>query len=64
MKQGAGLTQSTKPFLDSDMQNRWFDYGGDTVIRTDKYVRLTGDIGSRSGWLFSRVPLTATNWEV
>ena len=46
------------------MQNRWFDYGGDTVIRTDKYVRLTGDLGSRAGWLFSRVPLTATNWEV
>lgn len=46
------------------MQNRWFDYGGDTVIRTDKYVRLTGDIGSRAGWLFSRVPLTATNWEI
>ncbi|KIW02137.1 hypothetical protein, variant 1 [Verruconis gallopava] len=52
------------PFLDSDMQNRWFDYGGDTVIRTDKYIRLTGDIGSRSGWIFSRVPLTATNWEI
>jgi hypothetical protein len=46
------------------MQNRWFDYGGDAVIRTDKYVRLTGDIGSRAGWVFSRVPLTATNWEI
>ncbi|OJD36106.1 lectin family integral membrane protein [Diplodia corticola] len=52
------------PYLDSDMQSRWFDFGGDTVVRTDKYIRLTADKGSRSGWLFSRVPLTATNWEV
>lgn len=28
------------------------------------YVRLTSDRPSQSGWLFSRVPLTATNWEV
>lgn len=46
------------------MQSRWFDFGGDTVIRTDRYVRLTPDTGSRAGWLFSRVPLTATNWEI
>ena len=53
-----------QPYLDSDMQSRWFDYGGDTIIRTDKYIRLVSDKPSRSGWLFSRVPLTATNWEV
>ncbi|KAF2456515.1 legume-like lectin family-domain-containing protein [Lineolata rhizophorae] len=52
------------PYLDSDMQSRWFDFGGDTVVRTDQYVRLTPDKTSRSGWLFSRVPLTATNWEI
>lgn len=28
------------------------------------YIRLTSDRPSQSGWLFSRVPLTATNWEV
>jgi lectin, mannose-binding 2 len=52
------------PYLDSDMQSRWFDFGGDTVVRTDQYIRLTPEKHSRSGWLFSRVPLTATNWEV
>jgi mannose-binding lectin 2 len=46
------------------MHNRWFDFGGDAVIRTDQFVRLTGEYPSRSGWVFSRVPLTATNWEV
>ncbi|PGH15753.1 hypothetical protein AJ80_05461 [Polytolypa hystricis UAMH7299] len=52
------------PYLDSDMGNRWFDFGGDTVIRADKYIRLTWDRPSQQGWLWSRVPLTATNWQV
>jgi len=52
------------PYLDSDMQSRWFDFGGDTIVRTDKYVRLASDKPSRTGWIFSRVPLTATNWEI
>uniref|UniRef100_A0ABR3Y7H1 L-type lectin-like domain-containing protein n=1 Tax=Paecilomyces lecythidis TaxID=3004212 RepID=A0ABR3Y7H1_9EURO len=52
------------PYLDSDMQSRWFDFGGDTIIRADKYIRLTSDKPSQQGWIFSRVPLTATNWEI
>lgn len=24
--------------MDSDMQSRWWDFGGDTIVRTDKYV--------------------------
>ncbi|KZF21596.1 putative lectin family integral membrane protein [Xylona heveae TC161] len=52
------------PYLDTDMQSRWFDFGGDTIIRADQYIRLTSDRPSQQGWLFSRVPLTATNWEV
>ncbi|TKX27306.1 legume-like lectin family protein [Elsinoe australis] len=54
----------TTPFLDSDLQSRWFDYGGDTIIRADRYVRLASDHPSQNGWIFSRVPLTATNWEI
>ncbi|KAB5570243.1 concanavalin A-like lectin/glucanase domain-containing protein [Coniochaeta sp. 2T2.1] len=46
------------------MQSRWYDFGGDTVIRTDQYIRLTSDRPSQMGWLWSRVPLTATNWEI
>ena len=55
---------SPQPYLDSDMQSRWWDFGVDTIIRTDQYIRLSSDKPSRDGWLFSRVPLTATNWEV
>ncbi|KAI1090888.1 concanavalin A-like lectin/glucanase domain-containing protein [Rostrohypoxylon terebratum] len=53
-----------QPYLDSDMQSRWYDFGGDTIVRTDSYIRLTSDRPSQNGWLFSRVPLTATNWEI
>ena len=31
---------------------------------TYRYVRLAPDRPSRTGWLFSKMPLTATNWEV
>ncbi|KAJ5645984.1 hypothetical protein N7490_002356 [Penicillium lividum] len=54
----------TSPYLDSDFQSRWFDFGGDTIIRADKYIRLTADRASQQGWIFSRVPLTATNWQI
>jgi len=46
------------------MSSRWFDFGGDTIVRADQYIRLAADLPSQSGWLFSRIPLTATNWEV
>lgn len=52
------------PYLDSDMSSRWFDFGGDTIIRADQYIRLVSDIPSQSGWIFSRIPITATNWEI
>lgn len=46
------------------MQSRWFDFGGSTIVRADRYIRLTSAHPSQAGWLFSRVPLTSTNWEV
>ncbi|KAL7275286.1 hypothetical protein RUND412_001767 [Rhizina undulata] len=53
-----------QPYLDSDLQSRWFDWGGDTIIRADQYIRLTSDRQQNAGWLWSRLPLTATNWEI
>jgi len=46
------------------MQSRWWDFGGNALIRADAYVRLTGAHPSQSGYMVSRIPLTATNWEV
>ncbi|KAA8907344.1 legume-like lectin family-domain-containing protein [Sphaerosporella brunnea] len=53
-----------QPYLDQDLQSRWFDWGGDTIIRADQYIRLTSDRQNQAGWLWSRLPLTATNWEI
>lgn len=52
------------PYLETDLQNRWFDFGGDAYVKTDSYIRLAPDQSSRMGWLFSKIPLTATNWEI
>lgn len=52
------------PYLDSDLQSRWFDFGGDAIVRADQYIRLASDLQSRTGWLFSKIPLTASNWEI
>lgn len=46
------------------MASRWWDFGGDTLVRADKYVRLAADQPSQSGWIFSRIPLTANNFEI
>jgi mannose-binding lectin 2 len=46
------------------MQSRWWDFGGNAVVRADQYIRLTGEHHSQAGYIVSRVPLTATNWEV
>jgi hypothetical protein len=27
-----------QPYLDSDMQSRWFDFGGNTIVRADQYA--------------------------
>lgn len=35
-----------QPYLDSDMQSRWFDFGGDTVVRADSYVLESPTYGS------------------
>ncbi|KAF2481365.1 legume-like lectin family-domain-containing protein [Neohortaea acidophila] len=53
-----------EPYLDGEMQSRWWDFGGSTIIRQDQYVRLTASRPSQAGWIFSKVPLTATNWEI
>lgn len=50
------------PYIDQDLQNRWWDFGADAIINTNKHVRLTRNKPSQMGWLWSRLPLTAANW--
>ena len=41
-----------------------FDFGGSAIINTNKHIRLTQDRKSQAGWLWSRLPLTPSNFEV
>ncbi|KAF9966389.1 hypothetical protein BGZ70_002474 [Mortierella alpina] len=52
------------PYIDQDLQNRWFDFGGDTIINTNKHIRLTSDAPSQTGYLWSRLPITASNFQI
>ncbi|KAJ7099427.1 legume-like lectin family-domain-containing protein [Mycena belliarum] len=52
------------PFIDQDLQNRWWDFGADSYVNTNKHVRLTRARPSQMGWLWSRLPLTATNFVI
>ncbi|KAF9426237.1 hypothetical protein BGZ76_002850, partial [Entomortierella beljakovae] len=47
-----------------DLQNRWFDFGADSHINTYQHIRLTQDLPSQSGWLWSRLPLTQPNYQI
>ncbi|KAF9347630.1 hypothetical protein BGX26_000897 [Mortierella sp. AD094] len=52
------------PYIDQDLQNRWFDFGGDALINTNKHVRLTTDVPSQTGYLWSRLPITSSSFQV
>lgn len=52
------------PYVDQDLQNRWWDFGADTIINTNKHVRLTQDRKSEMGWLWSRLPIKGDSYEI
>lgn len=42
--------------IDDELQNRWFDFGGDTVINTNRHIRLTSkNLQAQQGYLWSRL---------
>ncbi|WFD44254.1 hypothetical protein MPSI1_002920 [Malassezia psittaci] len=52
------------PFVDSSLQNKYWDFGGDTIIDTNRYVRLTQDRTGERGWLWTRTPIEANDFEI
>ncbi|KZT41876.1 concanavalin A-like lectin/glucanase [Sistotremastrum suecicum HHB10207 ss-3] len=52
------------PYIDQDLQNRWWDFGADAYVNTNKHIRLTRAVSSQMGWLWSRLPLTAIHYEI
>ncbi|KAG8862300.1 hypothetical protein FRB96_001879 [Tulasnella sp. 330] len=52
------------PYVDQDLQNRWFDFGGEAYVNTNKHIRLTQDRQSETGWLWSRLPINVANFQI
>ncbi|PWN51025.1 hypothetical protein IE53DRAFT_68185 [Violaceomyces palustris] len=52
------------PYVDSNLQNKFWDFGADAIVDTNRHIRLTQDRPSQMGWLWSRLPLSAENYEV
>jgi len=52
------------PYIDQDLHNRWWDFGADSYVNTNKHIRLTRNKRSQMGWLWSRLVLGATNFIV
>ncbi|KAH8918356.1 concanavalin A-like lectin/glucanase [Atractiella rhizophila] len=52
------------PYVDSDLQNRWFDFGGSSIVNTNKHIRLTQEKSSQQGYLWSRLPVTGQNFMI
>lgn len=52
------------PYIEESLQNRWWNYGGDTLVAVTDFVRLTPDAQSKIGWLWGKVPFTSQSWQI
>ncbi|GAA5817354.1 hypothetical protein MFLAVUS_010898 [Mucor flavus] len=52
------------PYIDDELQNRWFDFAGNTVINTNHQIRLTSTKQSQLGYLWSRLPIIGDNFQI
>jgi len=50
------------PYIDQDLQNRWWDFGADSYVNTNKHIRLTRPAPSQMGWLWSRLPVSVPDY--
>lgn len=53
-----------KPFLDQFYSSRFYEYGGSTLVKSDSYIRLTGDRAGESGWVFSKLPAMPDSFQI
>jgi mannose-binding lectin 2 len=43
------------PYISEALQNRWWEFGGDTIVEVNNFVRLTQDLPHQNGWLWSKM---------
>lgn len=52
------------PYVESNLQNKFWDFGGDAIVDTNRQIRLTQDRPHQTGYLWSRLPLVAPSYEI
>jgi mannose-binding lectin 2 len=60
----SGPHRVEKPYLDKYFQNRYYDYGGSTFIKSDSFIRLTSDVSDQRGWLVSKLPSLPESFQI
>ncbi|TPX59445.1 hypothetical protein PhCBS80983_g02460 [Powellomyces hirtus] len=52
------------PYIEENLQNRWWEFGGDAYMEVNNYIRLTADKRSKQGYLWTKHPFTTNSWLV
>lgn len=52
------------PYVDSNLQNKFWDFGANAIVDTNRHIRLTQDRPSETGFLWSRLPLESESFEI
>jgi len=52
------------PYITQSLRNDDWSFGNATVMEVNNYIRLTPNLPSKQGWLWSKVPLISNNWEI
>jgi len=52
------------PYINEGLRNVDWSFGNATIMEVNNYIRLTPNLPSKQGWLWSKVPLISNNWEI
>jgi len=52
------------PYITEGLRSVDWSFGNATVMEINNYIRLTPNLPSKQGWLWSKVPLISNNWEI
>ncbi|ORX51076.1 hypothetical protein BCR36DRAFT_412057 [Piromyces finnis] len=52
------------PYINQGLRNVDWSFGNSTIMEINNYIRLTPNLPSKQGWLWSKVPLISSSWEI
>ncbi|KAJ3224024.1 hypothetical protein HK099_000350 [Clydaea vesicula] len=52
------------PYIEENLNNRYWNFGGDTIVEVNQHVRLTTETQSKKGWIWTKDELSAGSWVI